>query len=238
MIITKNNIVGEVVAQDYRSASIFRANKIDFCCKGNVSIEEVCNKNQVDADQLVTDLNQIVSKSNQTTADFMTWDLDLLVDYIVKKHHRYVTTKIPELKAYLNKIAKVHGERHPELKEVEELFSASAYELLSHMDKEETILFPQIRNLVANTNSIPPHFGTVQNPIKMMMHEHEIEGERFRVIAELTNDYNPPADACATYKVAFSMLQEFEEDLHLHIHLENNIVFPRAVELEEKLAYA
>ena len=237
MNITKNHIVGEVVSKDYRSASIFRANKIDFCCKGNVTIEEVCQKNQINSEKLIGELNHMVSQANESTSNFGSWDLDLLTDYIVKKHHRYVAAKVPELKAYLNKIAKVHGSRHLELLKIEELFSASAYELLSHMQKEETILFPHIQKLVSTTDSTPPPFGSVQNPIQMMMHEHEVEGERFRIIAELTDDYTPPSDACATYKVAFSMLQEFEEDLHHHIHLENNILFPKAIQLEEKFAY-
>lgn len=237
MNITESNIVGEVVAKDYRAASVFKAHKIDFCCRGNRTIANVCETAQIDTDQLVEELNQISSKTGKETTDFKSWDNDLLADYIEKKHHRYVEKKVPELKAFLNKIAKVHGERHPELIEIEELFTASAHELLSHMQKEEKILFPYIRAMAAGAASAQPHFGTVQNPIAMMMEEHDAEGVRFRKIAALSDNYTPPADACTTYKVAFAMLNEFEEDLHLHIHLENNILFPKAIAAEQKLSY-
>jgi len=238
MNITKESIVGEVVAKDYRAASVFKSHKIDFCCNGNRSIDTVCEAADIETSQLIKELNQATTQTKQQSIDFKSWDNDLLADYIEKKHHRYVEKKIPELKAYLNKITKVHGERHPELIEIEQLFTASAKELLSHMQKEETILFPYVRKMAADTASEHPQFGTVQNPIKMMMQEHDTEGDRFRKIAELSNNYTPPTDACATYNVAFSMLKEFEDDLHLHIHLENNILFPKAIAAEQILNYA
>ncbi len=238
MNFTKNNIVGKIVADDYRTATVFKSHKIDFCCQGNRTIETVCESAKIDAQQMINELNDINTDTQNTGIDFKSWENDLLADYIEKKHHRYVLNRIPELKEYLNKVAKVHGERHPELIEIEQLFTASAHELLAHMQKEENILFPYIRSMANNEQSGHPHFGTVQNPIAIMMQEHDNEGERFRQIAKLSNDYIPPADGCTTYKVAFAMLKEFEEDLHLHIHLENNILFPRAIEAEQKLAYA
>ncbi|MNR31126.1 Iron-sulfur cluster repair protein DnrN [compost metagenome] len=138
-----------------------------------------------------------------------------------------------EIVPFLNKVASVHGDRHPELLEVQQLFRGCVEELTSHMQKEEQILFPFVRQL-ATGKSVQAPFGSVQNPINMMMHEHTAEGERFRRIVELTDNYMPPEDACNTYKVTFALLQEFEEDLHLHIHLENNIMFPRAIALEAK----
>lgn len=238
MNFTKNNIVGKIVADDYRTATVFKSHKIDFCCQGNRTIETVCESAKIDAEQLIAELNKTNTDPKNAGIDFKSWENDLLADYIEKKHHRYVLARIPELKEYLNKIAKVHGERHPELLKIEQLFTASAHELLAHMQKEENILFPYIRSMANKEQSEAPHFGTVQNPIGMMMHEHDTEGERFRQIAKLSSDYTPPADGCTTYKVAFAMLKEFEEDLHLHIHLENNILFPRAIEAEQKLAYA
>lgn len=238
MNFVKENIVGEVVAKDYRTASVFKSHRIDFCCKGNRSINEVCEKNNLNTDALLDELNQAAQSSSESTSDFQSWDMDLLADYIEKKHHRYVEKKIPELNAFLNKISKVHGEHHPELLEIEALFAASAHELLAHMHKEETILFPYIRKMATDENSQSPPFGTVQNPIEMMMKEHDTEGERFRKIAGLSDNYNPPQDACTTYRVAFSMLQEFEDDLHKHIHLENNILFPKAIEAEKILVNA
>jgi regulator of cell morphogenesis and NO signaling len=189
-------------------------------------------------DTLIEELNQSAQLSNEGNNDFQSWDMDLLADYIEKKHHRYVEKKIPELKAFLNKISQVHGERHPELIEIEALFTASAHELLAHMQKEEMILFPYVRKMATGENHNLPAFGTVQNPINMMMHEHDNEGERFRKIAGLSDNYTPPQDACTTYRVAFAMLNEFEEDLHKHIHLENNILFPKAIKAEKILTYA
>ena len=171
--------------------------------------------------------------------DYQSWPLDLLADYIEKKHHRYVQEKTLEIQPYLDKICKVHGERHPELLEIKEEFNASAGELAAHMKKEEMILFPFIRKMtkakLENTKVDAAHFGTVKNPIQMMMNEHTVEGNRFRKIEELSNNYTPPLDACNTYRVSFALLKEFEQDLHLHIHLENNILFPRAIEIEKEL---
>lgn len=235
MNVSSKSIVGELVAEDYLTASVFKQYKIDFCCKGNRTLGEVCQNDPLSIEKLIDDLKKSAENIDQSTIDFKSWDSDLLVDYIEKKHHRYVEEKIPELKTYLSKIAKVHGQRHPELIEIEELFAASAHDLRLHMHKEEQILFPYIKQMQSSDKVAQPHFGTVHNPIRMMMHEHDNEGERFRKIAKLSNDYTPPADACATYRVAFAMLKEFEEDLHLHIHLENNILFPSAVEAEKLL---
>lgn len=239
---TSNSIIGELVAQDYRFATVFQHNKIDFCCQGNRTIEEACAKKKVDVDALIGELNKAAASGDASSTDFNSWSLDLLATYIEKKHHRYVEKRITEIKPMLTKIVKVHGDLHPELMEVEELFLGSAGELTAHMKKEEFILFPFVKKLVQasedKTELTPGHFGTVANPVAMMMDEHEAEGERFRKIAELTNDYTPPLGACTTYMVTFSLLKEFEQDLHLHIHLENNILFPKAIELEKSLVYA
>ncbi|MCB0516052.1 MAG: iron-sulfur cluster repair di-iron protein [Bacteroidetes bacterium] len=233
--ITKENTVGEIVAQNYHTASVFKAQGIDFCCKGNTSIAAACANAQVDADLLIDELNNFATTPSVEGINFGAWDLDLLSEYIEKKHHRYVAKKTPEILAYLNKIANVHGNRHPELIEILEIFTASAQDLSKHMKKEELILFPYIKKLAISTQKQSPNFGTVQNPIAMMQEEHELEGVRFAKIAALSNNYTPPEDACNTYKVAYAMLQEFENDLHLHIHLENNILFPKAIAIETQL---
>ena len=228
--------IGEWVAEDFRTAAVFSKYKIDFCCNGNRTITEACAKKAVNSDALLLELEQVTNTTNNETIDYKSWPLDLLIDYIEKKHHRYVSEKIPVLKQFLYKLCKVHGERHPELITINELFTASAGELTMHMKKEELILFPFVKKLVkANIEGNvvkTPQFETVENPIAGMMKEHDNEGARFREIAKLTNDYTPPSDACNTYKVTFAMLEEFEKDLHLHIHLENNILFPKAIILE------
>lgn len=238
MNITTESIVGEIVAHDFRTAEVFKSNRIDFCCRGNRSIAEVCQKNQMSTADLIEKLNASLKNTENGQIDFRSWDPDLLIDFIEKKHHRYVEKTIPILLGYLQKIAKVHGESHPELLQIESLFAASATDLLHHMQKEEQVLFPFIRQMLNEESQIQPFFGTVKNPISMMKEEHDQEGVRFREMAALSNDFNPPADACGTYTVAFAMLQEFESDLHQHIHLENNILFPKAIELEKSLNYA
>ncbi|WP_405573932.1 iron-sulfur cluster repair di-iron protein [Winogradskyella sp. Asnod2-B02-A] len=230
--------IGQYVADDFRTAAIFSKYKIDFCCNGNRTVEEACDKKGIDSNMLLDELNQVLDAKGGESIDYKSWPLDLLAEYVEKKHHRYVEEKIPVLLQFLNKLCKVHGERHPELFKINELFTASAGELAAHLKKEELILFPFIKNMVnaklTNSAIKSPQFGTVENPIEMMKHEHDIEGERFREIAELTDNYNPPVDACNTYKVTYAMLEEFEKDLHLHIHLENNILFPEAIKLEQQ----
>jgi regulator of cell morphogenesis and NO signaling len=231
--------IGEYVAKDFRTAAIFSKYGIDFCCKGNRTIDEACQKKDINANELIEQLDIVLNTKNDSGIDFKSWPLDLLADYIEKTHHRYVEEKIPVLLQFLDKLCKVHGANHPELFEINELFIGCAAELTQHMKKEELILFPFIKKMVAtrsNNEALQqPHFGTVDNPIAMMMHEHDAEGERFRKIETLTNNYTPPADACNTYRVTFNMLADFEQDLHKHIHLENNILFPKATLLEKTL---
>ena len=201
-------------------------------------LPKLARKKVLIASKIMEEINQVLNTKTGETIDYKSWPLDLLAEYIEKKHHRYVEEKIPVLRQFLDKLCNVHGERHPELYKINELFTASAGELASHMKKEELILFPFIKKMVnaklVNVALQSPQFGTVENPITLMMQEHDNEGQRFRDIAELTDNYNPPADGCNTYKVTFAMLEEFEKDLHLHIHLENNILFPAAVKLEQQ----
>ncbi|MHC0445538.1 iron-sulfur cluster repair di-iron protein [Flavobacterium sp. 3-218] len=233
----KNKTIGSFVAEDFRTAAVFSKYKIDFCCKGNRTVTEVCEKQNIDADALLENVLQVAQSENNGNIDFNSWPLDLLADYIEKTHHRYVEEKTNVILPFLDKLCKVHGANHPELFKINELFIGCAGELSQHMKKEELVLFPFVKRMVKTKESdgilSQPSFGTVSNPIAMMMNEHDNEGERFREIAALTNNYNPPADACTTYRVTFAMLKEFEADLHKHIHLENNILFPKAVLLEK-----
>jgi len=166
MNIQEKNIIGELVAQDYRTASVFKKFGIDFCCQGNRSIAEVCEKQEVNIKEVVAELNAVLNSNSQNTTDYQKWSIDLLADYIEKKHHRYVESKISEIKPFLDKICKVHGENHTELFEIQEHFIAAAGELAKHMKKEELILFPFVRKLVqASQNKAKvevPQFGTVQ----------------------------------------------------------------------------
>ncbi len=236
MNITDKTIIGELVAEDYRTAAVFKKHGIDFCCNGNRTITEACSNKNIETGTLIEDLKESALRNEKNAVNYASWPADLLADYIEKKHHRYVEAKIREIKPYLEKIVTVHGDRHPELAEVAVLFNESAGELTTHMKKEELVLFPFIRKMTeSNGKPVKAPFGSVQQPIAMMFHEHDAEGERFRKIAALTDDYTPPADACNTYRVTFALLKEFEEDLHMHIHLENNILFPKAIRMEETM---
>jgi len=231
--------IGEFVAHDFRTASVFTKYGIDFCCRGHRTVAEVCEKKTINHDDLLEELTAVMITANTNAVDFSSWPLDLLVDYIEKKHHRYVEGKIPVILQYLDKLCQTHGAEHPELLQIQSLFQGCADELTKHLKKEERILFPfinQLEKAVSSTGRLEvPAFDSVEDPIAMMKHEHDNEGERFRKIAILTHNYTPPASACNTYRVTYSMLQDFEQDLHEHIHLENNILFPKAVQLEGKL---
>lgn len=233
MRIHEQTIIGELVAEDYRTASIFKTFGLDFCCGGDRTIAEACRKKELEPGVVLHALEEVQHVAPTTAIAYNSWPADLLADYIEKKHHRYVTAKIAEITPFLEKVTRVHGDRHPELKEVAALFRECAVDLLGHMKKEEAVLFPYIRSMTVN-GATHAAFGTVENPISVMMHEHHIEGERFQKIAALTGNYTAPADACNTYRVTFSLLKEFEEDLHLHVHLENNILFPKAIRMEQE----
>lgn len=235
-MLTQEKTIGDFVAENFRTAEVFKKYHIDFCCKGGRTVEEACDNKKVSPEQIYQELEEIANRKSEDI-DFNSWPLDLLADYVEKTHHKYVEEKSAMLIPYLNKLCKVHGERHPELFEINELFIGSAQDLAAHMKKEELILFPFIKQMVeAKKNGEPlpaPRFGTVENPVAMMKHEHEAEGERFVKIAELTNDYEFPDDACGTYQVTYKMLEDFQNDLHKHIHLENNILFPKAIAMEK-----
>lgn len=232
--------IGQFVAEDFRTAAVFNKYGIDFCCKGDRTIEEVCDKKNIDSTELISELDKILNASTNQSIDYKSWPLDLLAEYIEKKHHRYVNEKMPILRQFLDKLCKVHGENHRELFEINALFIATSRAFSAHMKKEELIIFPFIKKMVKaqldGTSIKSPQFETIEDPIALMKQDHEDEGERFRKIAELTDNYTPPSDACNTYKVTFAMLDEFEKDLHLHIHLENNILFPEAIKLEQKFS--
>lgn len=240
MKIQEDQIIGELVANDYRTAAVFKKYGIDFCCQGNRTIGDACASDQIDGQSVVSDLDALQDAPAGNTTDYKSWPLDLLADYIEKKHHRYVVEKTLEIQPYLNKICSVHGGHHPELFTIKDHFNTTAEALAEHMKNEEQILFPYIRQMVQaqhdNSKLAATPFGTIESTIAEMMQEHTTEGDRLRQIETLSNKYTPPADACNTYRVTIALLKEFEQDLHLHIHLENNILFPKAIALEKELS--
>jgi regulator of cell morphogenesis and NO signaling len=171
--------------------------------------------------------------------DYNNWELDFLTDHILNVHHNYVEQNIPLILTYCEKVAKVHGKTHPEVIKIRDLFYQIAGELASHLKKEELILFPFIKKAVKaekeGSSLQRPPFGTAENPVRMMEAEHESAGELFKEIARLSDGYTAPEGACNTFRAMYAKLDEFEQDLHLHVHLENNILFPKALELERKV---
>ncbi len=228
--------IGEMVVEDYRKADVFRAYGLDYCCGGKKSLEEACQKKGLDPKAVQAALDAANLMLPDPEQDYVTWDLDALVGHIVSRHHQYVSDTLPVLYELTAKVARVHGDKHPELIQIAAHFNAVAQELQLHMHKEEHILFPYINKMAAsNRNGSPmplPVFGSVENPIRMMEAEHESAGDNMAEIRRLSADFSAPEGACTSYRVLFSKLQEFEQDLHQHVHLENNILFPKAVLLE------
>lgn len=236
----KNATLKSIVTEDFRAAAVFEKFSLDFCCGGGVTVEQACSKKGLDPSEVYSELQELGQQAGAQAPNFSAWPADELIDYIVNVHHRYVREAIPVLMAHTRKVAGVHGENHPEVIAVAQHFDAVARDMMAHMMKEEQVLFPYIRNLVnARRNGDAfrgSPFGSVQNPIAMMEMEHQAAGDEMAEIRSLTGDYVPPQDACTTYRISFQELKQFEEDLHRHVHLENNILFPKAITLEQELS--
>ena len=231
--------LGQIVATDLRKAQIFKKYGLDFCCGGKKTVKQACAEKGLDVTKIEHELQQADKIPLSRPLPYGDWSLDFLSDYIVNTHHSYVKKNLPDIKAFAEKVMKVHGAQHPELVRINQLVQEIYAELVAHMAKEEKVLFPYIKELVAaNKNTTPlhaPHFGSVQTPINMMEMEHELVGKNLEEIRILSSNYLLPQDACASYSLLYRLLDEFEEDLHLHIHLENNILFPKALQTEKEM---
>jgi regulator of cell morphogenesis and NO signaling len=228
--------IGEIVARDFRTAAVFEQFRIDFCCGGRRALDDACRAAAADPAEVLEALEALPSVGGEET-DVTQWRPDRLIDHIVSTHHAYVRSSMPTIQRYLAKLVEVHGARHPELAVVAACFDSLSHELGQHLLKEEHVLFPYIRELAATSvegRHGPSPFGTVQNPIRMMEREHREAADELRIIRELTHGYVAPDDGCATYAACMAELDRFERDLHRHVHLENNVLFPRAVALEDE----
>ena len=242
--IAKNNkenqeTIGDIVTKDFRKAQVFKKFGIDFCCGGRKTLKEVCDKKGLDFAQVEQELLLANQSEENPALNFDQWDLSFLVDYIVNTHHNYVKNSLPFINELAQKVANVHGERHPEAIKIASIFDSTAKDFSLHLMKEENILFPYIKEMVtakSEGKSINPAvFGSVDNPTQMMESEHEQAGEDMEAIRALTNDYQLPQDACTSYSILYKKLEEFENDLFNHVHLENNILFPKSIALEKEL---
>lgn len=238
MTLNSNMTVREVATTMPQSTRIFEKLKIDYCCGGGTPLGEACAKAGVDLGEVERMLEQ-TQATDECSIDVRTVSAPALIEYIVAKHHTFTRDEMLRLEPLFAKVVSVHGQNHPELREASVRFKQLCAELTPHMFKEEQILFPYITNLeraVVNQRPVPfAPFGSVNNPVRVMMLEHDAAGDILRELRSLTNDYTTPADACISFTTLYDALAAFERDLHQHIHLENNLLFPKAVELEAAL---
>jgi regulator of cell morphogenesis and NO signaling len=238
-VLDDHTTIRDIVADDFRAASVFERHGIDFCCGGNRPIADACREFGVNADALVAELEAVMASAESGLPRYNTWELDFLIGYIVTNHHGYVRKAIDTIRSHTRKVSEVHGERHPEVKPIAETFENLAREMTQHMAREEQVLFPYIADMVAAARggrpAPPAPFGVVANPIRVLETEHVAAGDEMASIRNLSGGYTPPEDACTTFKVAYQELRAFEADLHQHVHLENNILFPKALALERQL---
>ena len=236
MSFTSETKVKDIALSNPAAKQILEDAGLDYCCGGGKSLHEACLHADVPAEEI---LNRLRENSKHVSPDEANWTLAPLGDltrHIRERHHRYVRDAIARVQLLLDKIEAKHGENHPEITDIQRLFTEVGREMIMHMQKEEQILFPYIDALEkatsAHSSVEPPFFQTVRNPIHAMMKEHDAAGELVKQIRNASSEYTAPADACTSYKALYQDLREFERDLHQHVHLENNILFPRAVEME------
>jgi regulator of cell morphogenesis and NO signaling len=232
--IAKTMTLGEVVTAHPSLARELERLDLDYCCGGRRTIDTACTEAGLDAESVVAELER--NAGEPTAPAWATMSVAELVDHIEAVHHRYLWDELPRLDALVDKIVGVHGRNHPELADVQRCFAALRAELEPHLRKEEQVLFPMIREL-ATAASLPAfHCGSVANPISRMLAEHDTAGELLARLRVLTEGYTPPADGCASYRACYAGLAEVDADTRLHIHKENNVVFPAVLEMERTLA--
>lgn len=232
-------IIKDLVLNNFNVVGVFEKYGIDYCCNGNRPLVDALHEKKINYKKFMIELSQKINEEENYNERFDDWDLTFLSQYIVNNHHSYMRKTIPNIKAHLDKIILKHGGKYNYLKSVQEEFLIISKELMNHMDKEEKILFSLIKYLEDSKkfNEKPKTggFGSIKNPIIQMEKEHSSTGTALENIRYLTNNYLLPDDACSTFNLTYIELQDFEKDLHIHIHLENNVLFPRAIELEDSL---
>lgn len=227
-----NSSVGNWVAVHPQTSRVFEALQIEYCCRGGKSLEQACWDRGLDPKQVAQQLEQAITEDEDSTENWLDASLTELCDHIEQTHHAYLKDELPRLTEMVAKVVDAHGEHHPELATVQEVFATLKAELMPHMFKEEQVLFPAIRQLEQLPNKPSFPFGTVGNPIRMMEQEHDDAGYALSRLHTLTHDYQAPDGACNTYRAMLAGLRYLERDMHRHVNKENSILFPRAIELE------
>ena len=237
IIIMKNlaeQTLATIVTQNHQTVPVLEKYNLDFCCKGKRTLSDACTEKGISIEALLTELETATDNTTKNQLPFTEMDEQQLISYILIHHHFYVKQSMPTIISHIEKVAAKHGERYPYMVKVLALFNAINEEMTAHMQKEETILFPRIKEvgqLAGGHKKTGLAGGYISGPVNVMEQEHEHAGDTLYEIRQLTNNYTPPADACTTFQVALAELKEFEEDLHKHVHLENNLLFPLAEKL-------
>ncbi len=234
-----NMQVKDIVIKNFQTAVVFDKYCIDYCCEGKNKLGKMIQKKGLPEQMLLDEIQSALMKKKDSDPDFNKMELDNLISHIINTHHAFIREAYPRIEGHLNKTKEAHQNKYPELNEVTDIFYQLNSDLSSHMDKEEKILFPVIKYLVhCNKFQEKPRtrgFGSVQNPINKMEKEHTGAADLVYKLTEITNHFNPPSDACATFQLTYKELDEFIKDLFQHIHLENNILFIKAIKLEVKV---
>jgi regulator of cell morphogenesis and NO signaling len=230
--------LGKLAAADIRKAEVFKKYGLDFCCGGKKSLRQACEEKNLDVSVIEKELLEVSQTHGKAGFDFNNWQLDFLTDYIYNEHHQYWYNEEPAITELVQKVAGHHGKQHKELLRVNELYLILRHELNTHFLKEEKVLFPHIKQLVAiqeNTSAAKAILVNIDEPLQMMEADHEVAGELLSEIRKTTNNYTLPSDACNSFKLLYHKLKSLEEDLHQHVHLENNILFPKASLLHKQI---
>ena len=237
-MITTGMTVREVAIELPQSTRLFEKLKIDYCCGGNQPLAEACASAGVNVDSMMEMLSETTQEQGAVASDFQNASLPELITHILDTHHAFTKSEMERLQLLADKVLAAHGGNHPELVHLDELLTRLCADLKPHMFKEEQILFPFILAMAqaAEQKQVGPRapFGTVNNPIRMMMMEHDVAGQILSEMRALTSDYKVPPDACISYQTLYQALENFEKDLHQHIHLENNILFPKSLDMESR----
>lgn len=237
---TPQTTVREIALEQPASIRVFEQFGIDYCCGGRKPLAQACEERSIEMKTVLAAIEEASATGGTAARDWSEASLEEICSQIVERHHAYIRTELPRLEMLAQKVVSRHGPNHPELEQIQELVGTLGEELLQHLSKEEMVLFPYIANLERNMADCGPRplgcFGAVRNPIRVMITEHDAAGDAMARMRALSGGFVPPDGACPTYRGFYQALTEFEKDLHQHIHLENNVLFPRAIELDESCA--
>jgi regulator of cell morphogenesis and NO signaling len=235
MMTISERTIGEIVAEDYRTAKVFEAHGIDFCCGGKVALSAACMEKAIDLAPIIRELEAVKREPIERHQNYASWELPFLIDYIVNVHHSYLKENIGPIASYARKIAAVHGARHPEVIEIASIFDKIAIDLTAHLKEEEEDFFPAVKraDTVKKSEGTPAakDLDTISASLEKLALEHEEVGEAVHTIRSLADGYAVPGDVCNAFMLTYRKLREFEDDLHKHVHLENNILFQKAAQL-------